>query len=348
MRRSHVIRSLAAATAAGSLIAPRPARAQNLATVNVGVLMSVSDGPLFIANEKGYFKDAGLALNLHQFDSAADMVASLGTDQIDLGGGAGTAGLYNAVARGIPLKIVCDRGSARTGYGFSPLMVRTDLLTSGKVKTIADLKGMKIAEPAKGTTVLAQVVKALATANLSYDDVQHTFLGFPAQVLAYQNGGIDASMLLEPFATLAVQKGVARVLVRNDVFYPNQEITLWVYSNQFATQKNDLAKRFMVAYLRGQRYMIDAVKAGKLAGPNADDVATTLNRALNIPIPVLKEMTVGSLDPNGQVDRKSLAEDKAIFTAQKLIIGNANLDDMIDMSFVEAATKQLGPYKPKR
>jgi len=312
----------------------------------MGVLMSVADGPLLVADDRGYFRDVGIVPSFHTFASAADMVASLGTGQLDVGGGAASAGLYNAVGRGFALKIVCDRGTDKPGYGFTPLMVRTDLMTSGKVKSIADLKGLKIAEPAKGTTVLCQIVKALATVNLTYDDVQHEFLGFPAQVAALQNGGIDATIALEPFATLAQQQGVARVLERNDVFYPNEESTLFIYSPQFASGKGDIAKRFMVAYLRGQRAFIDAVRNAHLTGPGSDDIVDLLNKRLHIAPGVLRAMTVAALDPNGTVNRQSLNEDHDIYKKQGLITGDAHVDDIVDMSFVEAAAKQLGPYNP--
>ncbi len=346
MRRSTAIRSLTAAAAAGAVLPPRFAFAQTPTTVNIGVLMSVSDGPLLVADERGYFRDVGIVPAFHTFASAALTVASLGTGQLDVSGGAPSAGLYNAVGRGIPLKIVCDRGTAKPGYGFSPLMVRTELMTSGKVKSIADLKGLKIAEPAKGTTVLCQIVKALATANLTYDDVEHEFLGFPAQVTALQNGSIDATIALEPFATLAQQRGVARVLERNDVFYPNEQITLFMYSPQFASGKGDVAKRFMVAYLRGQRAVIDAVRNAHLTGPGSDDIIAIMNKRLHIAPDVLRAMTVASLDPNGNVNRQSLKEDHDIYKKQGLITGNATVDEIVDMSFVEAAAKQLGPYKP--
>jgi len=45
-----------------------------------------------------------------------------------------------------------DRRGSRdrsTGYGFNVLIVRKDLVTSGRYKTLADLKGMKFAEPVR-------------------------------------------------------------------------------------------------------------------------------------------------------------------------------------------------------
>ena len=61
------------------------------------------------------------------FASAAKMVVPLGTGDLDVGGGTVAAGLYNAVARGINIKIVADKGSIAQGYEYSTLLVRKDL-----------------------------------------------------------------------------------------------------------------------------------------------------------------------------------------------------------------------------
>jgi NitT/TauT family transport system substrate-binding protein len=66
--------------------------------------------PIFIADKKGYFREEGLEVKVVNFRSAADMVAPLGAGQLEAGAGSASAGLYNAVARGIRIKIVADKG----------------------------------------------------------------------------------------------------------------------------------------------------------------------------------------------------------------------------------------------
>ena len=85
--------------------------------VSVGIASASSDAPIFIGEKKGYFRDEGIKVKTITFSSATYMVAPLGTGQLDVGGGAPSAGLYNAVARGIKLKIVADKASSQPGYG---------------------------------------------------------------------------------------------------------------------------------------------------------------------------------------------------------------------------------------
>jgi NitT/TauT family transport system substrate-binding protein len=276
------------------------------------------------------------------------MVAPLGVGQLDVGGGAPSAGLYNAIARGISIKIVADRGSDPPGYGFSGLLVRKDLVTSGKYKTYADLKGMKVAEPAKGTSDMVQVVKACEAGHLKYDDVEHIYMSFSDMVAALHNASIDAAMALEPWATLAIRDGSAVRIAGSDAYYPNEQITVVVYSSAFPDKRPDVAKRFMVAYVRALRYYHDGLRNGHLSGPTANDVISIVSGALKLDPGVLREMIAASMDPDGRVNVKSLVEDYNVYKAAGLINGEVTMDKVVDMSFVDAAVKTLGPYRAAR
>ena len=118
--------------------------------ITVGATSSTSDAPIFIADKKGYFRDEGLEVKVVNFRSAADMVAPLGAGQIEAGAGSASAGLYNAVARGIRIRIVADKASSPPGYGGTKILVRKDHVESGRYKELKDLKGMKFAMNAPG------------------------------------------------------------------------------------------------------------------------------------------------------------------------------------------------------
>ena len=123
--------------------------AQAQTKVRVGNVNTASDVGIYLAHKKGFFKAEGLDIEFIGFDTAARMIAPLGTGELDVGGGTVSAGLYNAYSRKIGITIVADKGSSKPGYNFSQLMVRKDLVDSGRYKTFADLKGLKIATAAR-------------------------------------------------------------------------------------------------------------------------------------------------------------------------------------------------------
>jgi NitT/TauT family transport system substrate-binding protein len=346
MRRSVFAAQLGCIVLSGSLTSP--ASSQSLDTVNIGSVNSVADGPFLIADRKGYFREVGIRANFINFDSAALMTPSLGTGQIDVGGGAPSAGLYNAIARNIRIKIVADRGTDPPGYGFSDLLVRKDLVTSGRYKSFADLRGMKVAEPAKGASPLCQLVKLCEKGHISYDDLDHIFMSFSDQIVAYRNGSIDASIGLEPWSTAAVSAGYAVRICGDDAFYPNEQITTVVYGGDFIDKKPDLAKRWMVAYVRAIRFYNGAVRDGHMTGPNAAEAIDIYSEGLKVDKATLRQMWAAAIDPNGRVNVKSLAEDYAIYKQHGLLTGDVPMSQVIDMSFAEAAVKTLGPSHPAR
>ena len=158
-------RALLAILVCASLAPPANAAAQ---AITVGATSSTSDAPIFIADKKGYFREEGLEVKVVNFRSAADMVAPLGAGQLEAGAGSASAGLYNAVARGIRIKIVADKASSPPGYGGTKILVRKDHVDSGRYKSLTDLKGMKFAMNAPGVSNTSTLNTLLKSVGLKY------------------------------------------------------------------------------------------------------------------------------------------------------------------------------------
>ena len=111
------------------LLGPSAGRAQT-ETVKLGDLAAISNAAVYIAVEKGFFKEQGINTEITNFASAAKQVPALVAGELEVSVGSASAGLFNAVAQQAPFRIVADKGQAREGHGFSLLTVRKDLLDS--------------------------------------------------------------------------------------------------------------------------------------------------------------------------------------------------------------------------
>jgi NitT/TauT family transport system substrate-binding protein len=314
--------------------------------ITVGATSSTSDAPIYIADKKGYFRAEGLDVKVVNFRSAADMVAPLGAGQIEAGAGSASAGLYNAVARGIRIKIVADKASSAPGYGGTKILIRKDHVESGRYKTLADLKGMKFAMNAPGVSNTSTLNTLLKSAGLKYSDVETVDMPLPDHVAALKNKSVDASASVEPGPALAVRGGDAIVLKSDDEILPNHQIAVLLYAEEFALKHPAAARQFMRAYIRAVRFYNGGLKDGRLDGPNADEVIAILTEATAIKSrDIYKLITPTGMNPDGRVNKASLAYDLAFYAEQGLVKGSVNLDDVVDGSFVEAALKELGPYR---
>jgi NitT/TauT family transport system substrate-binding protein len=330
------------------LLAAAPSRAAEPVAVNVGITNVIADVGLFVADKRGYFAAENLKVRFVSFDAAARMIASLASGDLEVGGGGISAGLFNAVARGLGVKIVADKSTAAPGLATGALVVRKDLIDTGRYTSPRDLKGWKLAVPAPGTGTATALDRFLSAAGLAIKDVDLTYLSFPQMVTALQNGGIDAAFLAEPSLTAVEASGAAVRIVRDDEMFPNHQIAVTLYSGRFIASDRDASVRFMRAFLRGTRDYVDAVKDGKLAGPGAEAIISVLTEYSLIKDPAIyRRIGVHACDPDGRLNPGSLEADLAFFSRQGLIQGKVDVASAIDTSIAEDAVRDLGPYVRK-
>lgn len=314
--------------------------------VKVGINNSGSDAPILIADQKGYFGDVGLEVQLIEFKSGGQMVPALGSRQIDVGAGSPGAGLYNAIAGGLDIRIVADKATMVKGHAYMPLMVRKELVDSGKVKDVGDLKGRKIAQSSEGSTASATLGAILGTKGLGYPDVRMESLGFPEHVAALQNSSVDASLLVEPFATIAEDEGAAVRFFDPSNVYKGQQVAVLLYNGAFADE-GTAAGCFMEAYLRGARDYYKATQGGSWTGENADQLSQLIAERIGLDVELYRAATPHYVDPNGEVRVQSLERDYEFYGKNGWIEPDADVDpaELVDSSFANTVTKKLGEVK---
>ncbi len=329
--------------AAEGLASPALA-AQAAQRIRLGVVGSASDAGFFVGMERGYYREQGLDVETTQFDSAARMVAPLGAGQLDVGGGSHSVGMFNAIARGVALKMVADKGSALPGHGFNGLLFRRDLVESGRLRNAGDLRGMRVANSSRGTVNEGNLLAWLRPYGLTLDDIEVLEMGFPEHSAAFNGRTIEAAVSIEPFLTRAVDQGLATLYSRLDEVAPGYQIASVHYSATFTREQTDAARRFMVAYLRAVRYYNDAFQGGDLA--KRQDVISILIRNTALTDPALYErMALPGLHPDGALNVASIAGDQDIWLELGLLQTRLELSQVIDTSFAEAAVQILGPYR---
>jgi NitT/TauT family transport system substrate-binding protein len=273
------------------------------------------------------------------------MVAPLSSGQLQIAAGALAASVYNAAARGVALRIVADKGQAPSAaWDFAALVIRKDLIDSGKVKNYADLKGLTLATSGRGNSPEVALATALKHGNLKLQDVNYVQMAFPDMVAAFANKGIDGGIVIEPFVSRIVSEGTGVRWKGNvDIFGGNEQIAAIVYGEQFAARK-DVAQHWMNAYLRGVRDYNDAFGRKR---QNYDQVVKILVDNTTVKDPkVYDQMKPAGLDPDGKLDVRSLENDLAYYKESGQVQGEVDLSKLIDSSFQETAVSLLGPYTP--
>jgi NitT/TauT family transport system substrate-binding protein len=173
----------ATSTAPGGSAAPSSATTPTALTVGLGYIPSVQFAPFYLANQAGYYTDAGLDVTFeNKIDP--DLIALVGQGSIDVGLADGTS-LIPAVGQGIPVRYLA------TVYKAFPSIVFSK--TSAGITTASDLNGRKVGIPGRYGSSWVMLQALLKSANLTPEDVE--IVDFPdfTQAVAVQQGAVDAA-----------------------------------------------------------------------------------------------------------------------------------------------------------
>lgn len=262
-----------------------PANATN---IRLGYVPVMIYAPLFVAQERGYFADEGLAVELTPVQGGSDSVVQLAAGNFDVAVGGAGAGLLNAAARGVKFTIVAPMHQERPPLA-SPLVISAK--RTGEIKSVADLKGKKVAINATGAATEYWLAEALKKANLTFNDIQLVALPFRDVPAALENGSLDASILGEPLATINKDKGIVSLLADDFI---NGFTSTYVYMGEpILTQNPAAAKGFVRAYLRACRDL-----QGSYMTP---EIAQIIEKYTQVPAAVVQRASLPQYDPKGQV-----------------------------------------------
>ena len=126
------------------------ARADDALKAKIGVLRLSSSAPVFIAQDKGYFREAGLDIELKFFDAAQPIAVATTSGDVDFGITAFTAGLYNLAGKGT-LKVIGGMSREKAGYPLIGYFASNNAYAAG-LKTPKDLAGKRIAVTQVGSS----------------------------------------------------------------------------------------------------------------------------------------------------------------------------------------------------
>lgn len=202
-----------------------------------------------VASQKGFFKEEGLDVKVFAESSGSASLQAVIGGSADMGVGLHSR-VIQVLAKGLPL---CVIGMVQYGLT-SKILVPVRDKTS---KTMADLKGKRLAiQVGSGTYVAWRIL--LKYAGLKEKDYIVKNLKTRLIPATFQSGSIDVAVAWEPYASIMVSKGLARVLITNDewsrvgkIVYP-----VFLYANCDWVKKNKATtQKFVNAWLKAIKFV---------------------------------------------------------------------------------------------
>jgi NitT/TauT family transport system substrate-binding protein len=206
-RREVLAAGAAAATAASWPVAgAAQAPEKKKVTIAVGGKNLLYYLPLTIAEQKKFFEQEGLDVNIVDFAGGAKALQAVVGGSADVVSGAFEHNI-NMQAKGQPMKAFVLQGRA------PQIVLAVSTKTMPNFKSVADLKGKKIGVTAPGssTNILCNFV--IAKAGLKPSDVSYVGVGASqGAVAALRSGQIDAISNLDPVITILARNGDIKIV----------------------------------------------------------------------------------------------------------------------------------------
>jgi NitT/TauT family transport system substrate-binding protein len=249
-----------------------------------------------------------------------------------------SAGFFNAVAKGLPLKLTADRTSTPLYHN---IMLRPEL--KDKIKTIKDLKGKVIASNGPGSISTYEIGKALETAGLSLADVEIKVIPFTQMGLALKNGAADAALLIAPFTYQARDKGLAVPFIDTDDYTTPRPVSLAanIINTDWASKNDELLKKYYVAYMKGVRAYCQAIHGGST---REEMINLIMKEGIEPRREVLDNDPWQSRDAYGKVNPESLLDIQKFYVDGKFTSKMLPIEQVLDTHYIDYANQQLGPF----
>jgi NitT/TauT family transport system substrate-binding protein len=291
---------------------------------------------VFIAQDKGYFRDAGLDIDLKFFDAAQPIAVATTSGDIDFGITAFTAGLYNLAGKGT-LKVIGGMSHERAGYPLIGYFASNKAYAAG-LKTPRDLAGKRIAMTQVGSSFHYSVGLLAEKYGFKLADVKLLPLQSLSNVTAALKGEtVDAALLPISAARKLVDDGEVKQLG-----WVGDE-TPWQVGAVFASPKTltnkPLVTKLLAALERADREYHDVILAAVADGKAPINEQTKplleiIAKYTNLPL----EQVVGNcayIDPDGKLDVKNVANQIEWFQAQGFVDKGFGVDAILAKDYVK-------------
>lgn len=214
---------------------------KELQAITVGVMPDIDSVPIIIAQEKGYFAEEGLKVNIQQFKSAMDRDAALQSGNLD-GAISDLLAVAFAKSGGFDVKV-----TAYTDGDYKLIAGKNENVASPK-----DLAGKDVA--VSKNTIIEYVTDQISVSqSMKEDSINKVVIPqIPTRLEMLQNGKLAAATLPEPMGSIAVANG-CKFITDSEQLGINPGVMM--FTAKCVDNKKDELQAFYRAYNKAVKYL---------------------------------------------------------------------------------------------
>lgn len=304
--------------------------ADSAMSLTLGTISWIGQVPIYIAQEKGFYEEAGLDFNLRLFGSGSEYMSAFLTNQLD-GVSPVSSEAIIMKAQGKDYKIVLVQDNSVGGDG---------ILAKDSIKSVADFKGKKIAVDTSGVSYFF-LLQVLKEAGLSKDDITAVNTEPAAAAAAFQANSVDIAVTYAPYLNQADEAVADGRIIYDSSKMPTAITDLYLFDTAYIESNPKAVQAFVNATLKGLQFLKDNPEEGIAIGATAleappEDIASDLK---GIKLPDQETNLKMLAQPEDDLYlANSLEELAAFLLSEGQIESNpGDWETTIDPQFVEAA-----------
>jgi len=320
---------IGAAAAEGVQLAQAPQK------ITVGALRLSSSGPVFIAEDKGYYREQGLEVEFKIFTAAAQVPVAVVSGDIDFGVTGLTAGFFNLAGKG-GITIIGAQSREEKGFQLVAYMVTNKAWDAG-FQSLKDFTGKRVGMTTTGSTFHYSLGKLAQKYGFDVKSVSLVQLqSLPNMSAAFKGGQVDA--VLAPATTSLSLREDGKVLG-----WVGDE-TPWQLGALFTSPKNiaerrPVVEKFVAAYKKAAADYNAAFNQlgtdGKpTQGRNYEEMLALLAKHMQ-QTPEVAARGLPFVDAGARLDVGDIYNQVAFWKSQGLVDATVDAKTFIDLSFVD-------------
>ena len=309
------------------------ARAEDY-SIKVGTGPVTASGPLYIAQDRGYFAAEHITAEMVSMDAAQSVAQGVVSGALDVGATAATAAAYNLAAKG-GLKIIGGQGREVPSFHGAAIIASNEGWDKG-VKSLKDLGGRTIGIVQVGGPIHYEV--ELANEKYHIDPKSQRLVplqGLSNEASAVAGNQVDAAVEVSTFVLKLTTAKKAHLLAWVGDETPWQN-TLIMVSTKGANERKPMIDAFMRAYRKGAHDYYNAFTTAdgkRKDGPTAPAILAIMSKHLHQSTEQL-DQAISFDDPDAKLDVKDVMKQIAWFKAQNMLPADADGEKMLDMRYV--------------
>lgn len=304
--------------------------------IRIGMVRTTGGGPVFIAQEKGYFAAEDLTAEIVFFETAQPIAIAVVSGDIDFGLSGVTAAFYSLAGQGAA-KIIGGYIRDVPGFASTAYIVANRAYAAG-LRSYGDFGGRSVALPTMGSP--PHYCLGLLADKYGFELKSLRLMQLQSnanQVSAVIGGQVDVGVVQSTVAMPAIAHGDVKLLGYCGDETPWQ-LGLIFTATHTANERGAMIARFLRVYRKGAREYDNAFAApdgSRKDGSTASEIVPIIAKYIGQPVELI-ERGITYVDPEARIDVKDVLHQIDWYRSQNLLKGQFDSQALIDSRYAVA------------